>query len=154
MKEISIRPVTIGDYERIYALWNSAAESRRALNPVDDSRNGIERYLRRNPTTCFAAFADGDPQNVVGVILAGHDGRRAIVHHLCVHPEFRRRGIAHSLVQYAEEALRSEGITKVFGLVFKDNDAANAFWEKEGYSLRTNINYRNRSLNADVPQGE
>ena len=50
-----------------------------------------------------------------------------------------------------EEALRKEGITKVFGLVFRDNEAANAFWEKEGYSLRTNLNYRNKSLNENVP---
>ena len=47
-----------------------------------------------------------------------------------------------------------EGITKIFGLVFKDNDAANAFWEEQGYTLRTNLNYRNKSLNAQVPQGE
>ena len=30
---------------------------------------------------------------VVGVILTGHDGRRAIVHHMCVHPDYRRQGI-------------------------------------------------------------
>ena len=154
MEDYSTRPVTIEDYDSIYALWNSSEESKRALNPVDDSRNGIERYVRRNPTTCFVAFEDNDPQKVVGVILTGHDGRRAIVHHLCVHPDYRRQGIARSLVQRAEEALRTEGISKVFGLVFKDNDAANAFWERQGYSLRTNLNYRNKSLNTDVPQGE
>ena len=59
-----------------------------------------------------------------------------------------------ALVQNAEEALRKEGITKIFGLVFKDNEPANAFWEEQGYTLRTNLNYRNKSLNQDVPQGE
>ncbi len=67
---------------------------------------------------------------------------------------FRREGIAKALVQKAEEALRAEGISKIFGLVFKDNDVANAFWEKQGYTLRTNLNYRNKSLNQTVPQGE
>ena len=67
---------------------------------------------------------------------------------------FRREGIAKTLVQKAEEALRAEGISKIFGLVFKDNDVANAFWEKQGYTLRTNLNYRNKSLNQIVPQGE
>ena len=52
---ISIRQVTIEDYDGIYALWNSTEQSRRALNPVDDSREGIEKYLKRNPTTCFLA---------------------------------------------------------------------------------------------------
>ena len=124
---VFIRPVTIDDYDSIYALWNSTEQSRRALNPVDDSRESIERYLKRNPTTCFIAFSDSDTQQVAGVILTGHDGRRAIIHHLCVHPDYRRMGIAALLVQKAEEALRAEGISKVFGLVFKDNDAANAF---------------------------
>ena len=154
---ISIRPVTIEDYDGIYALWNSTEQSRRALNPVDDSREGIERYLKRNPTTCFLAETkdgSGNAPEVVGVILTGHDGRRAIIHHMCVHPSCRREGIASQLVQKAEEALRKEGISKIFGLVFKDNDVANAFWEKQGYTLRTNLNYRNKSLNENVPQGE
>jgi len=151
---IEIRPVVIEDYDRIYELWNSTEQSRRALNPVDDSRDGIERYLKRNPTTCFLAYQNDDNKKIVGVILTGHDGRRAIVHHMCVHLDYRRQGIAHMLVQKAENALRDEGISKIFGLVFKDNDTANAFWEQQGYTLRTNLNYRNKSLNEDVPQGE
>ena len=146
-----IRLVTIDDYDALFELWNATEQSRRALNPVDDSREGIERYLKRNPNTCFAAVADG---RIVGVILTGHDGRRGIIHHMCVHPDYRRLGIAGKLVAMAEEALKKEGIQKVFGLVFKDNDPANAFWENQGYSLRTNLNYRNKSLNTDIPTGE
>ena len=152
--EIGIRPVTIDDYDNIFALWNSTEQSRRALNPVDDSREGIGRYLRRNPSTCFLTFPEVNPERVAGVILTGHDGRRAIIHHLCVHPDFRRLGVARLLLQRAEEALRAEGITKAFGLVFKDNEPANAFWESQGYSLRTNLNYRNKSLNEAVLRGE
>ena len=154
---ITTRLVTIEDYDGIFALWNSTEQSKRALNPVDDSREGIARYLKRNPNTCFLALSkdgSGDAPEVVGVILTGHDGRRAIIHHMCVHPSFRRQGIARMLVQKAEEALKAEGINKIFGLVFKDNAPANAFWENQGYTLRTNLNYRNKSLNEAVPQGE
>jgi ribosomal protein S18 acetylase RimI-like enzyme len=149
--EYTVRQVTIDDYDAIYELWNSTEQSRRALNPVDDSREGICRYLARNPNTCFAAVRE---ERIIGVILTGHDGRRAMIHHLCVHPDFRRMGIAGHLVSLAEEALKKEGIQKIFGLVFKDNDAANAFWEQQGYSLRTNLNYRNKSLNREIPAGE
>ncbi|MBQ6229895.1 MAG: GNAT family N-acetyltransferase [Eubacterium sp.] len=146
-----IRVVTIDDYDAIFELWNASEQSRRALNPVDDTREGIDRYLKRNPNTCFAAVMDG---KIIGVILTGHDGRRAIVHHMCVHPDYRRMGIAGRLVSEAEEALKAEGIQKIFGLVFKDNDTANDFWESQGYSLRTNLNYRNKSLNERIPAGE
>ena len=149
--EYTTRLVTIDDYDAIYSLWNSTEQSRRALNPVDDAREGIDRYLKRNPNTCFAAVADG---RIVGVILTGHDGRRAIIHHLCVRPDWRRRGVAARLVSLAEDALKKEGIQKVFGLVFRDNDAANVFWEQQGYSLRTNLNYRNKSLNEAISAGE
>ncbi|MBE6355234.1 GNAT family N-acetyltransferase [Treponema sp.] len=154
---ISVRPVTIDDYDEIFKLWNSTEQSKKALNPVDDSREGIARYLRRNPDTCFLAVTNdglGNAPEVVGVILTGHDGRRGIIHHMCVHPSFRRQGIAGMLVKKAEAALKAEGINKIFGLVFKDNDPANSFWESQGYTLRTNLNYRNKSLNDKVPQGE
>ena len=149
--EYTTKVVTIDDYDARYELWISTEQSKRALNPVDDTREGIERYLKRNPNTCFAAVKDG---KIIGVILTGHDGRRAIIHHMCVHKDYRRMGIAAHLVSLAENALKEEGIQKIFGLVFKDNDPANAFWEGQGYSLRTNLNYRNKSLNDEIPAGE
>ena len=149
--DYTVRKITIDDYDAIFELWNSTEQSRRALNPVDDTREGIGRYLKRNPETCFAAVREG---KIIGVILTGHDGRRAIIHHMCVHPDFRRLGIAARLVSLAEDALKKEGIQKVFGLVFKDNTEANAFWERQGYSLRTNLNYRNKSLNSKIPAGK
>ena len=113
--------------------------------------------IKTNSRTCFLAEVKdgtGNGPELAGVILTGHDGRRALIHHMCVHPSYRREGIASLLVKKAEDALRAEGINKIFGLVFKDNEAANAFWEKQGYTLRTNLNYRNKSLNDEVPQGE
>ncbi|MCQ2241694.1 GNAT family N-acetyltransferase [Treponema sp.] len=149
---VKILPFTIEDYDAVIELWNSVGMSKRALNPVDDSRIGIERYLRRNPSTCFKAVSeDGE---LAGVILSGHDGRRGIVHHLCVDPKVQRGGIGTMLVEAAEKSLKAEGIQKIFILVFNDNEKGNAFWEKQGYSLRTNLNYRNKSLNSEIPAGE
>lgn len=144
--------VTIEDYDDLMALWNSVGMSKRALNPVDDSRDGIERFLKRNPTTCFKAVDDDG--FLAGVILTGHDGRRGTINHMCVNPKYQRRGIGSQLVSAAEAALKAEGIQKIFALVFRDNDTGNAFWEQQGYSLRTDLNYRNKSLNPAVPTGK
>ena len=68
---MNIRKMTIYDYQPVYDLWMACDGV--GLNDIDDSRQGIERFLKRNPKTCFVTEEDG---KVVGVIMAGHDGRR------------------------------------------------------------------------------
>lgn len=138
---MNIRTMVPGDYDRVYALWMSCRNM--GFNDVDDSREGIEKYLRRNPTTCFVAEDDGE---LAGVILSGHDGRRGFIHHMAVGEAFRRRGVGAALLERALDALKAEGIKKVALLVFRYNEAGNAFWEKMGFSLREDVNYRNRAL--------
>ena len=136
-----IRIMNIGDYDRVYALWMSCRGM--GLNDADDSREGIERYLNRNPDTCFVAEEEGE---ILGVILAGHDGRRGYIYHTAVHPGHRRRGIGAGLVESAMEALKQNGISKVALVAFAGNEAGNAFWERMGFTERTDLTYRNRAL--------
>ena len=113
------------------------------FNNLDDSREGIAKYLRRNPATCFVAEC-GD--SIVGVILSGHDGRRGFIHHLAVAEDCRRQGIATELLEFAVSSLAAEGINKVALLVFNRNEAGNAFWEKNGFTSREDLVYRNKAL--------
>ena len=136
-----IRTMTIEDYDRVYALWMSCKNM--GFNDLDDSREGIGRYLARNPNTCFVAEEGGE---LAGVILAGHDGRRGFIHHMAVAEAYRRRGVGALLAERALEALRAEGIHKVALLAFKRNEAGNAFWERMGFTVRDDLNYRNRAL--------
>ena len=136
-----IRQMLIDDYERVYALWLSCPGM--GLNNLDDSREGIERFLRRNPETCFVAEAEGE---IVGVILAGNDGRRGYIYHTAVRPDHRRGGIGRSLAEAALEALRRLGIHKVALVVFGRNEGGNAFWARMGFTEREDLVYRNRAL--------
>ena len=139
----TIRPMTIADYDGVYDLWISTPGM--GLNTTDDSREGIARYLRRNPTTCFVAEEAG---RIVGVIIAGHDGRRGFIYHTAVRPECRKQGIATQLVEHAMAALEQEGIHKAALVVFERNALGNAFWERIGFEERTDLVYRNRSIHA------
>ena len=134
----------IEDYEAVYQLWLSCKGM--GLNTVDDSRDGIEKFLQRNPDTCFVAEKDG---KIVGVIMAGNDGRRGYIYHTAVSPDQRRRGIASKLVDAVMTALENIGITKVNLVVFERNADGNAFWEKSGFSVREDLVYRNKSI-ADM----
>ena len=138
---MKIRRMKIADYDEVYALWRKTPGM--GLNDIDDSREGIERYLKRNPRTCFVAELDGE---LVGVIMAGHDGRRGYIHHTSVVPEFWNNQIGTRLVDAALEALRTEGISKAALVVFERNERGNGFWERMGFTERPDLVYRNKEI--------
>ena len=144
MNEVKIRTMTLADYDDVYALWLSCKGM--GLNNLDESKDGIARFLERNPETCFVAL---DGEKLIGVIMAGHDGRRGYIYHTAVAPEHRRRGIAKQLVEASLNALKSFGISKVALLVFERNKEGNEFWEKLGFFTRDDVVYRNKEL-ADI----
>lgn len=138
---MNFRLMKISDYDSIYNLWTNTPGM--GLNSVDDSKEGIEKFLKRNPTTCFVAEEDS---KIVGVIMAGNDGRRGYIYHIAVLPEFRGKHIAKTLVENAMAALEKEGITKVALVVFEKNKNGNGFWEKIGFTVRNDLIYRNRTI--------
>jgi ribosomal protein S18 acetylase RimI-like enzyme len=141
-----IRTMTLSDYDSVYQLWTNTPGM--GLNNLDDSRVGIERYLKRNPATCFVA-EDGNAE-IIGVILCGHDGRRGYIHHTAVKVSERKQGIGSALVNAATDALQSEGITKAALVVFAGNELGNAFWEQRGFTVRKDLNYRNKTLDNNL----
>ncbi|MCQ2515661.1 MAG: GNAT family N-acetyltransferase [Saccharofermentans sp.] len=142
---MNYRLMTIDDYDEVYKMWMSCKGM--GFNDVDDSKEGIKRYLDRNPNTSFVAERLTCCGKIItGAILCGHDGRRGIIQHTCVHPDYRHQGIGEELVAHALEALKAEQISKVLLVAFKHNDGANAFWEKQGFTLREDLNYRNKAL--------
>jgi len=131
----SIRLMSLDDYESVHRLW-SATEG--MCLGDDDSREGISLYLRRNPNSCFVALAGGE---IVGTVLGGHDGRRGILRHLAVRPEYRKRGLGAALVRACFGALAAEGIKKCNVFVMDDNGEGLKFWEHIGF-YRLEDNWR------------
>lgn len=140
---MNIRKMTIKDYEEVYELWSNT--SGMGMRSIDDSKEGIERYLNRNPETCFIAEEEND---IVGVILSGHDGRRGYIYHTSVKEIVRNKGIGKALVNAAMEALKAEGINKAALVAFCTNELGNSFWEAQGFEARKDLVYRNRTLNS------
>lgn len=138
---MKIETMTMNHYESVYALWISTPGM--GLNNLDDSREGIKKYLERNPNTCFVAE---DKERVVGVILSGHDGRRGFIYHTAVAVAERGKGIGKALAERALEALRAEGINKVALVVYENNDIGNGFWEALGFERRLDLAYRNKVI--------
>ena len=137
-----IRAMEIADYDEVRSLWMKIKGF--AIRSIDDSREGVERFLLRNPGISVVAVED---DHIVGAILCGHDGRRGCLYHVCVDPEYRLRGIGKAMVVFAMQALKKENINKVSLIAFTKNDIGNAFWHTIGWTERLDLNYYDFTLN-------
>ena len=142
--EVTIREMTIEDFEEVHNLWMSIHGF--AIRSIDDSKEGVERFIRRNPTTSMVAVYEG---RIIGSILCGHDGRRGCLYHVCVAQEYRMRGIGKEMVVFCMNALKAEHINKVSLIAFTQNDIGNAFWREIGWTKREDLNYYDFTLNED-----
>ncbi len=134
--------MTIDDYKDVFKLWTDTEGM--GLRALDDSREGIDTFLKRNPNTNFVCRNDDE---LIGAILSGHDGRRGYIYHAVVKSNYRRLGIGKKLVKEVITALELEGINKVALVVFCNNQKGNAFWESLGFIERNDLNYRNLAIN-------
>ncbi|WP_367104739.1 GNAT family N-acetyltransferase [uncultured Psychrobacter sp.] len=138
---MTVRRMQIEDYTDVYNLW--LATPRMGLNDVDDSEQGINRMLQRNPTLSFIAEKDNQ---LVAVIIAGQDGRRGYIYHTAVHLDYRRQGIAQELIKNVLDEMKALNISKVGLFIFQDNYSGNSFWNKMGFNIRDDLYYRNHAL--------
>lgn len=136
-----IHVMQITDYDEVYRLWQECEGI--GLYAVDDSRKGMERFLQRNPTSCFVMRKD---QRIVGTILAGNDGRRGYIYHLAVVPAYRREHIGFELVNAALQELQRQKIHKVALVVYVNNAEGNAFWQRMGFDIRKELGYYSRDI--------
>ena len=141
-EEISLLPMTAADYDDVRALWLTIRGF--GIRALDDSREDIERFILRNPTTSVVAR---DGNRIVGTILCGSDGRQGALYHVCVAKEYRRRGIGTHMVGFCMHQLKAMGINKVALIAFTANDAGNAFWKQIGWTRRPDVNYYEFVLN-------
>ena len=141
---MTIRTMTIEDFEQVHALWMTIKGF--GIRSIDDSKEGVDRFLKRNPTTSVVAEIDN---KIVGSILCGHDGRRGCLYHVCVDEKYRRHGIGKAMVVYAMQALKKEKINKVSLIEFTVNDIGNAFWNTIEWTERKDLNYYEFVLNEE-----
>ena len=139
-----VRVMTIEDYDQVHALWMRIKGF--AIRSIDDSKEGVERFIRRNPTTSVVAVEDG---KIVGAILCGHDGRRGCFYHVCVSPDYRKQGIGKAMAVFCMKALQEEQINKVSLIAFKSNVVGNRFWKGLGWTYREDVNYYECVLNEE-----
>ncbi len=144
MKDVIIRPLVMEDYEKVHRLWMSIHGF--GIRSIDDSDDGIRRFLRRNPEISVVAEVK---EEIVGSILCGHDGRTGSFYHVCVREDYRRKGIGKAMATKCMIALQREQVNKISLVAFSDNRVGNQFWQEEGWIRRSDFNCYDFYLNKE-----
>ena len=116
------------DYDATLALWQTAAPGVHVGR--SDSAAEIAKKLERDPDLFLVADEGGA---IVGSVIGGYDGRRGLVYHLAVAPDWRGRGLGRQLMAELESRLRARGCLKAYLLVTPDNAEALEFYARQGW---------------------
>ena len=143
-RSVRLQPLRRTDYDGVIALL--------AVSKMDPHTRGREspaayrRQLAAFPATYLGAF-DGD--RLVGCAFGTHDVRKAWINRLAVHPEYRRRGIATSLVREVERRFRRQGMEMFVAVIDEGNRTSRALFRSLGYDL-WNITYARKKRHPGV----
>lgn len=115
------------DLNRVLDLWSLAGDGIQLSG--SDQPQELRVKLQRDADLFLVVRQDG---RLIGTVLGGFDGRRGMIYHLAVDPEYRRRGVGRALMDELELRLAAKGCLKYYLLVTNDNEEAQAFYQGLG----------------------
>ena len=110
---------------------SAAAALERLCFSVPWTESMLRESLLQPNAFGFCAMEAGQLAGYAGVIHAAGEGQ---ITNLCVHPEFRGKGIGKTLLQSIDEAAIKTGLECVFLEVRVSNHAAIGLYESAGYA--------------------
>jgi len=137
MAKVTIRRLTIKDYDQMLKLWERAGLP---IKPKGrDSKTMTAKQMREFPEFFLGAFA-GD--RLVGVVIGSYETRfKGWINRLAVDPEYQRQGFAQRLVKKMEDALRKHGAEIICALIETPNKESENLFQKMGYKAHKDILY-------------
>ena len=138
MSTLQIRSFTDEDRAGVVALWSLVFPDD---PPWNEPAAMIQRKLTVQPELLLVACKE---DQLVGAVMGGFDGVRGWIHHLAVHPRYRRQGVARALMQAAELGLEKLGCPKVNLQVRATNASVIAFYQSVGYLLEERVSLGKR----------
>ena len=116
------------DYQGAYTVWESAGKGIHIA--ASDSMDEIGKLVKKSPGLFFVAESEG---RIIGTVMGGFDGRRGLIYHLAVRPEYQKKHIGSRLLSRVEEALYKTGCTKVYLFLVPENMEQASFYQKFDY---------------------
>ncbi len=116
------------DYQAVFHVWQSAGKGIHIT--ASDNMDEIEKLVKKSPGLFFVAEVD---KKIIGTVMGGFDGRRGLIYHLAIHPDYQKQKIGTQLLTRVEETLHSLGCTKVYLFVLPENMELANFYFQKGY---------------------
>ncbi len=145
MKNLIIREYSIEDYDSLIKLWNL---SELPYKPKGrDSKENITKEIKQKRSFFLLMELEGE---LIGSILATHDGRKGWINRLAILPEYRKSGFATKLIKEAEKKLINAGIGIIACLIENWNTSSMKFFKKSGYKSHIDIIYFTKRIYEDI----
>ncbi len=138
---MKIEKFALKDYAEVRAIWTTAGFNLGA----SDTREEIGKFQKRNNNS-FLVGRDEKTGEIIAVCMGGFDGRRGYIHHLAVKPEFQKNGYGGEILNEVLQRLKSRGALKVHLFIEKRNTDVVGFYEKTGWSRRTDLILMSKNL--------
>ncbi len=126
-KEYMIRGYKSQDFEAMHRVLTESG----LLDPGIDTRAKFDEKTRRDPESILVAFREN---TLIGTVFFIEDGWNALIFHLAVKKECRKRGVGSLLMAEAEKTLLSRGATHIGLFVDDIDDDLRDYYQKRGYT--------------------
>ncbi len=130
---MKVRTMVKKDVNDIYSFWQ---ESGLFVRSVQREKEEVELLIKHNPDTCFIIEKG---KKIIGSIFGAFNGRRAWIYHLCIHPQYQKKGYGSLLLKKTEDELRKKGATKILLGVFLTSLKIVPFYKKSGYTVMNDM---------------
>jgi len=116
------------DFEALHALDQTCYPA-----GISYSRRTLKWFLALPGAGCLVAKSAENPTEVLGFIIAEHEGAEGHIITLDVAESSRRSGVGTALLREMEQRLAACGVSRVELETATTNEAGVAFWRHHGY---------------------
>ncbi len=140
-----IREIQAFECNSLFDIWTKAALPFKLEGR--DTKDNIQKQLLIETNRFFVAEVN---EELVGALIASHNGRKGWINRLAVLPKFRGKGIAALLINKAEKFFLSNNI-KIFACLIEDwNVTSMKYFQSKNYIKHKDIIYFTKKLNPEI----
>ena len=129
MKNLSIKISKLQRQSDVEACARFMADSD-PWKTLGASYERAQKVLRDSTREVYVAHIDGEPAGFVTILMQG--AITGYIQSICIHPQWRNKGIGKQLIEFAEERIFRDS-PNVFLFVSSFNPAAQRFYKRLGY---------------------